>query len=110
MSGTRHTDIEAARLYGEAIERMAAGRTIPEACAELGVSPATFHRWRRKFGVQFSAAVVPSVSAGNRRERSRKLETENARLKLLVGELALEIAFLKDALPDSLTKISNPWE
>ena len=53
-----------------------------------GFSDATFYTWRGKFGGM-------SVSDA---KRLKHLEAENARLKKLVGEQALDIFVLKDVL------------
>ena len=53
-----------------------------------GVSEATFHRWRAKYGgLEIDDA-----------KRLRQLEAENVRLKKLVAELTLDIQMLKDVL------------
>lgn len=93
----RHTATESARRFREAKTLLAAGATIPEACRKLGVSEATFHRWRRKFAPPSRASPESSTPLeGN--SRIKQLEKENKRLKLLVAELTLENAFLKDRL------------
>ena len=53
----------------------------------IGVTQQTYYRWRREYG-------------GLRIEQARKLknlEKENARLKKLVADLALDNAILKEA-------------
>ena len=99
MSGKHHTDIEADRLYQVITERLSSGMTIPQACAESGVSPATYHRWRRKLGTpeRSRTGKSPPVSTDPVKQ-VRRLEKENARLKQIVAELVLENAFLKDAI------------
>lgn len=90
-------------MHQEAMKLLDAGQTIHEACQEIGISVATFHRWRRKFGKVATAATpaakpyLPSVP----RDRWQRLEWENKRLKILVAELSLENAFLKDILEGS---------
>ena len=64
------------------------GSPVPELCREHGISSATFYKWRSKFGgMNISDA-----------KRLRQLEEENARLKRLVGEQALDIVVLKDVI------------
>lgn len=93
----RHTAKESAQRFREAKVLLATGATIPQACRKLGVSEATFHRWRRKFAPPPRASPKPSTHAeGN--SQLKQLEKENKRLKLLVAELTLENAFLKDRL------------
>jgi putative transposase len=57
-----------------------------EICRRHGVSPATFYKWKSKFGgLEVSEA-----------KRLRALEDENAKLKRLLAEAMLDIAVLKD--------------
>ena len=34
----------------EALKRVDAGLAVPEICRELGISTATFYKWRAKYG------------------------------------------------------------
>ena len=65
-----------------------AGVRVADLCRQYGISDATFYKWRSKFGGM-------SVSDA---KRLMQLEEENARLKKLVGEQALDISVLKDVL------------
>lgn len=65
-----------------------AGVRVADLCRQYGISDATFYKWRSKFGGM-------SVSDA---KRLKQLEEENARLKKLVGEQALDISVLKDVL------------
>ena len=57
-------------------------------CRQNGISDATFYKWRSKFGgMNISDA-----------KRLRQLQEENARLKRLVGEQALDIVVLKNVI------------
>jgi transposase-like protein len=60
--------------------------TVPALCKKIGVSEQTFYRWRIKFG-----ALKDDEAA-----RLKALEAENARLKRIVAEQALDISMLKD--------------
>lgn len=65
-----------------------AGVRVVDLCRQNGISDATFYKWRSKFGgMNISDA-----------KRLRQLEEENARLKRLVGEQALDIVVLKDVI------------
>ena len=65
-----------------------AGIRVVDRCRQNGISDATFYKWRSKFGgMNISDA-----------KRLRQLEEENARLKRLVGEQALDIVVLKDVI------------
>jgi transposase-like protein len=70
----------------EAEKLQAQGLTIPQACKRLGISDQTFYRWRIKYG------AVKEDEA----QRLKALEEENARLKKIVAEQALDISLLKD--------------
>ena len=63
-----------------------AGMATAEVCRRRGIGPATFYKWKSKFGgMEVSEA-----------KRLRALEDENAKLKKLLAEAMLDIAVLKD--------------
>lgn len=63
------------------------GKTIVEVSRELGVSDATYYKWRKEYGgMQISQA-----------KRLKELEAENIRLKRVVADLTLDKQILKDA-------------
>jgi putative transposase len=70
------------------LKQAEAGMKIADVCRQVGVSEATFHRWRAKYG---GMAVSDA-------KRLRRLEVENVRLKKLVAELTLDKEMLKDVL------------
>ena len=70
---------EAERLQGQ-------GMTVPQVCKRLGVSQQTFYRWRVRYG----------ALKEDEAQRLKALEQENARLKRIVAEQALDISMLKD--------------
>ena len=63
------------------------GMKVPEVCRELGISQQTYYRWRTKYG-----GMDPLMA-----KQMKELEKENARLKRLVADQALDIAILKEA-------------
>ncbi len=63
------------------------GLKVPEVCKGPGISEQTYYRWRRKYG-----GMNPTMA-----RQLRDLEKENARLKKLVADQALDIAILKEA-------------
>src|SRR6266404_3500002 len=93
----RHTEAESAQGHRKASTLLADGATIPQACQKLGISEATFHRWRRKFAQPARNPVTGSLIL-DEQLRFKQLDKENKRLKLLVAELTLENAFLNDRL------------
>jgi len=65
-----------------------AGVPVADLLRKHGVSKATFFQWRSKYG----GASVSDV------KRLRELEAENAKLKRMYAELAIENAAIKDVL------------
>ena len=64
------------------------GMPVAEICREHGISNATYYQWKTKYaGVELSEL-----------RRLRELEAENARLKRMYADLALENAAIKDVL------------
>lgn len=72
----------------EALKRVEGGLSVPELCRELGISSATFYKWRAKYG-----GLDVSLMA-----RMKELEAENARLKKMYAEERLKADILKEAL------------
>ncbi|MBU7587611.1 MAG: IS3 family transposase [Sphingopyxis terrae] len=70
------------------------GSTAVEACRQIGISEQTLYRWRKEYG---------GLKVDQAR-RMKDLERENARLKRLVADLALDKAILQEASkPDFLS-------
>jgi hypothetical protein len=63
------------------------GRPIGELCAEHEISQAQYYQWREMLLANAAKAFEPAGAP----QRQGRLERENARLKTLVGELALEL-------------------
>ena len=79
------------QMLREAEIKLAGGQTTGEVCRGLGISEQTYYRWRKEYGgMQVSQA-----------RRLKELERENARLKKLVAEQALDKAILEEALKGS---------
>ncbi len=64
------------------------GISVAELTRKLGISEATFHRWKKKF----SGMGITEV------RRLKQLEQENRKLKSLVADLSLDKAMLQDIL------------
>lgn len=86
MPGKRYSTEQIVAKLREAEKLQAQGATIPGVCKKLGVSEQTFYRWRTKYG----------ALKEDEAHRLRALEQENARLKRIVAEQALDISMLKD--------------
>ena len=69
-----------------------AGVAVNDLLRTHGISRATFFKWRSKYG----GVSVSDVT------RLRELETENAKLKRMYADLALENAAIKDVLARKL--------
>ena len=82
----RHTPEQVVRKLREADAVLSAGGSITDACRKLGVSEATYHRWRQKYeGMEVQAL-----------KKLKALEQENARLKAIVAEQAVDLRILKE--------------
>ena len=82
----RHTPEQVVRKLREADARQSGGASVAEVCRELGVSEATYHRWRRRYdGMEVQAM-----------RKLKALEQENARLKAIVAEQAVDLRILKE--------------
>ena len=75
-----------------ALKRHEAGTSVAEICREMGVSDASFYKWKAKY-------------AGMGLTELRKLkamEEENRQLKKLVADLSLDKQILQDVLSKKL--------
>ena len=88
MKRKHHTPEQIIHKLRQADAELAAGQPIAAICQKLGVAEATFHRWRNQYGGMKANAA----------RRLKELERENARLKRLVADQALDQAILKQAL------------
>ena len=71
-----------------ALRQAEAGTPVEDICRKLGVSQATFFRWKNKYGGLGVAEL----------RRLRQLEEENQKLKQLVADLSLDKKMLQDVL------------
>jgi putative transposase len=78
------------QLLHKADEALGQGKTIEDVCREQQISPATYHRWKQKYG---GLSVQEA-------KRLKELELENAKLKRLLAESMLA----NDALQEFLSK------
>ena len=68
------------------------GKSIPEVCKDLEISDKTYYRWRQKYG-----GMSPDMI-----KQFRALQKENARLRKVVADQALDNAILKEAARGNL--------
>ena len=71
---------------------IAQGKTVPEVCREIGVTSQTYYRWRNKYG-----GMSPDMI-----KQLRELQKENARLRRVVSDQAIDIAILKEVAQGNL--------
>lgn len=88
MRRKRHSPEQVVRKLREAEADLAAGTDLGQVCKKLGVSEATYHRWKKQYGGAGAEEV----------KRLKELEKENARLKAIVADLELDKRILKEAL------------
>ena len=72
----------------DALKRVDAGLAVPEVCRELGISTATFYKWRAKYGGMDTSMMA----------RMKELEAENARLKKMYAEERLKAEVIQEAM------------
>jgi hypothetical protein len=63
------------------------GKKVPEICKMLHVTEQTYYRWRQKYG-----GMAPEMA-----KELKALQQENARLKKLVANQALDMEILREA-------------
>ncbi len=86
MARRRHTPDQIIRKLAEGNKLLAAGKELDEVCRHLEVAESTWHRWVAQYGGM----------KANDAKRLKELEAENARLKKLVANQALDIDMLKE--------------
>ena len=84
MKKSRFTDSQ----IMDALKRVEAGLSVPEVCRELGISVATFYKWRAKFGGMDTSLMA----------RMKALEEENRRLKKMYIEEKIKADIVAEAL------------
>jgi len=81
----------------EKVEIVLMGLKIPgsisELCRKYGINPNTYSRWKKNFVNGGMDALKP----GNK-NRKEVLDRENQKLKQIVGELYVELEYLKKTL------------
>jgi putative transposase len=84
MRKSRYTEEQIAM----ALRQAEAGTSVEEICRKLGVSQATFFRWKKRYG---------SLGVSEIREL-RQLRDENRKLKQIVADLSLDKTILQESL------------
>lgn len=88
MKKSRFTETQIVSILKQAD----AGAPVKDLCRQAGISVATYYQWKSKYG---------GLEASELR-RVKDLEAENARLKRMYAELALDNAAMKDLIAKKL--------
>ena len=87
MSRKRYTPEQIIGKLREAEVETSRGMTVAEAVRKLGITEHTYYRWRQEYGgLRLDQA-----------KRLKELERENARLKKIIADQALDMAILREA-------------
>ena len=84
--GKRHSPEQIIRKLRQVEAKLNSGSTVSEVARELGISEATFHRWKNHYGGMSTSEAT----------HLKELEPENARLMRLLAEKELDIDILKE--------------
>ena len=74
------------------LKEVEAGKAVGDVCRQNGISSATYYKWKSKYG----GLDVSEL------KRMKELEAENAKLKRLFADMALENSALKDLIEKKL--------
>lgn len=88
MKKSKYTETQIVK----AIQEHEAGRKAEDICRELGVTTASFYKWRQRYGGMDASEV----------KKMKELQEENARLKRMFADLSLVHEALKDAVSKKL--------
>ncbi|WP_373400038.1 transposase [Algoriphagus halophilus] len=75
MKKSRFTETQIVK----AIKAHEAGRKVEEICREMEVTPATFYKWKQRYGGMEASEV----------KKLKELQEENSRLKRMFADLSL---------------------
>ena len=87
MKKTRHSTQQIIEKLRQADVALGKGELVSDICKQLEITSQTYYRWRQKYG-----GMSPEMG-----KQLKSLEKENARLKKLVAEQALDMEILKEA-------------
>ena len=92
MPKKRYSPEQIINSLREAGVLLSQGNATAQAARHLGITEQTYYRWRKEYGGMRI----------NQTKRLKELEKENARLKKLVADQALDLAILKDVAEGNL--------
>ena len=87
MSQKQHTVDQIIAKLRRADVLLGKGTKVPELCKQLEIAEQTYYRWWQKYG-----GMQPEMA-----KELKALQKENARLKKMVAEQALDMEILKEA-------------
>ena len=87
MGQKRHSVDEIIPKLRRADIELGKGKKVPEVCKLLEITEQTYYRWRQKYG-----GMQPDMV-----KELKSLQKENARLKRMVANQALDMEILKEA-------------
>lgn len=88
MKRTKFTETQIVK----AIQEHESGRKAEDICRELGITTASFYKWRQRYGGMEASEV----------KKMKELQEENNRLKRMYADLSLVHEALKDAVAKKL--------
>ncbi len=91
MKKSRFTDCQSM----DAVKRVEAGPSVPDLCRELGISTATFYKWRSKYGGMDVSLIA----------RMKDLKAEIARLRKMYVEGKIKAEIVVEALAKKIEAI-----
>ena len=84
MKKSRFTETQIVK----ALQSNESGSRVEDISRELGISTATFYHWRKKYGGMEASHL----------KRLKELEAENARLKRMYADQAMQLQMAKDLI------------
>jgi len=86
MARKHHTAEQIINHLRQVEVMVAQGKSVREAIRQIGVTEQTYYRWRKEYGGMDTTQA----------HRFKELERENARLKRIVADQALDISILRE--------------